>query len=85
MPSEITYMTIINLNGLPIEPLEARKAFKRACGFQVRNNVSITIQDWWLVPKTTNEQLWRNIMEKIKYLDGVDKEFVKSATLISMG
>jgi hypothetical protein len=85
MPSEITYVTIINLNGLPIEPLEARKAFKRACGFQVRNNVSITIQDWWLVPKTTNEQLWRNIMEKIKYLDGVDKEFVKSATLISMG
>jgi hypothetical protein len=85
MPYEITYVTIINLNGLPIEPLEARKAFKRACGFQVRNNVSITIQDWWLVPKTTNEQLWRNIMEKIKYLDGADKEFVKSATLISMG
>jgi hypothetical protein len=36
------------------------------------------------VPETTKEQLWRNIMEKIKYLDGVNKEFVKSATFISM-
>jgi hypothetical protein len=35
--------------------------------------------------ETTKEQLWRNITEKIKYLDGVDEEFVKSATLISMG
>jgi hypothetical protein len=27
------------LNGLPIEPVEARKSFKRACGFQVSDNV----------------------------------------------
>jgi hypothetical protein len=33
----------------------------------------------------TKEQLWKNITEKIKYLDGVDEGFVKSATLISMG
>jgi hypothetical protein len=31
------------------------------------------------------EQLWRNITEKIKCPDGVDEEFVKTATLISMG
>jgi hypothetical protein len=37
------------------------------------------------VSETTKEQLWRNITEKIKYPDGIDKEFVKSATLISMG
>jgi hypothetical protein len=49
------------------------------------DNVSITIQDWRLMLETTKEQLWRNITEKIKYLDGVDEEFVKSATLISMG
>jgi hypothetical protein len=85
MLSGITYMTSLDLNGLPIEPHEARKAFKHACGFQVRDNVSITIQDWQLMPETTKEQLWRNIIEKIKYLDGVDEEFVKSATLISMG
>jgi hypothetical protein len=36
------------------------------------------------MPKTTKEQLWRNIMEKIKYPNGVNEEFVKSATLISM-
>jgi hypothetical protein len=28
---------------LPSEPPEARKAFKRASGFQVRDNVPITI------------------------------------------
>jgi hypothetical protein len=85
MLSEITYVAALDLNELPIEPHKARKAFKCACGFQVRDNVSITIQDWWLVPETTKEQLWRNIMEKIKYPDGVDEEFVKSATLIRMG
>jgi hypothetical protein len=85
MLSEITYVAALDLNELPIEPHEARKAFKCACGFQVRDNVSITIQDWRLVPETTKEQLWRNITEKIKYPDGVDEEFVKSATLIHMG
>jgi hypothetical protein len=86
MLSGISYMIALDLNGLPIEPPEARKVFKRACGFQVRDNVSITIQDWWLVPQTTKEQLlWRNITEKIKYPDCVDKEFVKTVTLISMG
>jgi hypothetical protein len=53
--------------------------------FQVRDNVSITIQDWQLMAQTPKEQLWRNIMEKIKYSDGVDKEFVTIVTLISMG
>jgi hypothetical protein len=85
MSSGITYVTTLDLNDLPIEPPKARKAFKRTCGFQVRDNVSITIQDWCLVPEATREQLWKNITEKIKYPDGVDEEFVKSATLISMG
>jgi hypothetical protein len=85
MSSRITYVKPLDLNGLPIEPPEARKVFKHACGFQVRDNVSITIYDWWLVPETTKEQLWRNIMEKIKYPDGIDDEFVKTETLISMG
>jgi hypothetical protein len=85
MPSRITYITSLDLNDLPIEPPEARKAFKRACRFQVRDNVSITIQDWRLVPEATKEQLWKNITEKIKYPDDVDEGFVKSVTLISMG
>jgi hypothetical protein len=83
--SRITYVTALDLNGLPTEPPEARKAFKCACEFQVRDNFFITIQDWWLVPETTKEQLWRNIMKKIKYPDGIDEEFVKTATLISIG
>jgi hypothetical protein len=78
-------VTTLDLNGLPIEPGEARKVFKCTCRFQVRDNVSITIQDWRLVHEATKEQLWKNIMEKIKYPDGIDEEFVKNATLISMG
>jgi hypothetical protein len=35
--------------------------------------------------EATKEQLWKNIMEKIKYPDGVDEGFVKHAALISMG
>jgi hypothetical protein len=85
MSSGITYVTALDLNDLPIEPPEARKTFKYVCRFQVKDNVSITIQDWRLMPQTTKEQLWRNIMEKIKYLDDVDEEFVKTTTLISMG
>jgi hypothetical protein len=37
------------------------------------------------MPETTREQLWSNIKEKIKYPNGVDEEFVKSVTFISMG
>jgi hypothetical protein len=85
MSSGITYVIALDLNDLPIEPPEARKTFKCVCRFQVKDNVSITIQDWRLMPQTTKEQLWRNIMEKIKYLDDVDEEFVKTTTLISMG
>jgi hypothetical protein len=81
----ITYMNKLDLNVLPTKPTKVRKTFKRACRFQVRNNVSITIQNWWLMPETIKEQLWRNMMKKIKYLDDVDEEFVKSVTFISMG
>jgi hypothetical protein len=66
MSSRITYVAALDLNGLPTEPPGARKAFKHACGFQVTDNISITIQDWWLMSETTKEQLWRNITEKIK-------------------
>jgi hypothetical protein len=56
MSSSVVYMIAPDLNGLPTEPPKVRKAFKRVCEFQVRDNVSITIQDWWLVAQTTREQ-----------------------------
>jgi hypothetical protein len=37
------------------------------------------------MPETTKEQVWSNIKDKIKYPDGIDEEFLKTATLISMG
>jgi hypothetical protein len=42
---DVVYVTKLDLNGLPSEPPKVRKAFKCASGFQVRDNVQITITD----------------------------------------
>jgi hypothetical protein len=84
MPSGIVYVTQLDSNGLPSQPLEARKALKRAFGFQVRDNVSTTIPDWRLVPAIIKEMIWSNMKEKIKFPAGVE-EVVKSVTFINMG
>jgi hypothetical protein len=64
MPSGVVYVAQLDSNGLPSQPLEARKVFKRASGFQVRDNVPITIPDWRLVPATIKEKIWSNMKEK---------------------
>jgi hypothetical protein len=46
MSSGVVYVTKLDSNRLPSEPPEARKAFKRAYKFQVRDNAPITIIDW---------------------------------------
>jgi hypothetical protein len=85
MPSGITYVTMLDFNGLPIEPPEARNVFKGAYGFQVRNNVfhhhsRLTARAWG-----HKGAALKNIMEKIKYPDSADEGFMKSVTLISIG
>jgi hypothetical protein len=64
MLSRVVYVTKLDLNGLPSEPPEARKAFKRASGFQVRDNVPITITDWRQVSATIKEKIWSNMKGK---------------------
>jgi hypothetical protein len=64
MSSDVVYVTKLYSNGLPSEPLEARKVFKRAFGFYVRDNVPITITDWWQVSVTIKEKIWSNMKEK---------------------
>jgi hypothetical protein len=64
MSFDMVYVTQLDSNGLPSQPLEARKAFKRASGFHVRDNVPITIPDWRLVPATIKEKIWSNMNEK---------------------
>jgi hypothetical protein len=67
MPSGVVYVTQLDLNGLPSQPLEARKEFKCTFGFQVRDNVPITIPDWRLVPATIKEKIWSNMKEKNQF------------------
>jgi hypothetical protein len=64
MPSDVVYMIKLDSNGLPSEPPEVRKAFKRAFGFQVRDNVLITITDWQQVPAAIKDKIWSNMKEK---------------------
>jgi hypothetical protein len=47
MLSGVVYVSKLESNVLPSEPPETRKAFKCASEFQVRDNVPITITDWW--------------------------------------
>jgi hypothetical protein len=60
----VVYTTKHDSNELPSEPPEARKTFKRASKFQVRDNVPITITDWRQVPATIKEKIWSNMKEK---------------------
>jgi hypothetical protein len=64
MSSGVVYVTKLYSNGLPSEPPEARKAFKRASEFQVRDNVPITITDWRQVPAAIKDMIWSNMKEK---------------------
>jgi hypothetical protein len=64
MTSGVVYVTKLDSNGLPSEPPEARKALKHGSGFQVRDNVPITITDWQQVPTAIKDKIWSNIKEK---------------------
>jgi hypothetical protein len=64
MSSDIVYMTKLDSNGLPSKPPKARKAFKRASRFQVRDNVLITITDWRQVFVAIKDNIWSNMKKK---------------------
>jgi hypothetical protein len=84
MPSDVVYMTKLDSNGLPSEHPEARKAFKCASRFQVRNNVPITITYWRQVSAAIKDKIWSNMKEKIKFPAGAE-DVVKNAMFINMG
>jgi hypothetical protein len=64
MSFDIVYVTKLDSDGLPSEPPEAKKVFKRAFGFQVRDNIPITITDWWQVTAAIKDKIWSNMKEK---------------------
>jgi hypothetical protein len=64
MSSSVVYMTKLDSNGLPSEPPEVRKAFKRAFGIQVRDKLPITITDWRQVHAAIKDKIWSNMKEK---------------------
>jgi hypothetical protein len=84
MSSSVVYVTKLDSNGLPSEPPKARKASKRASRFHVRDNVSITITDWWQVHVAIKDKIWSNMKEKIKFPAGAE-DVVRNAMFINMG
>jgi hypothetical protein len=84
MSSGVVYVTKLDSNGLPSEPPKARKAFKCASGFQVRDNVSITITDWRQVHVAIKDKIWSNMKEKIKFPASAE-DVMKNAMFINMG
>jgi hypothetical protein len=84
MTSNVVYVTKLDLNRLPSKPHEARKAFKHASGFQVRDNVLITITDWRQVHATIKDKIWSNMKGKIKFPGGTE-DVVKNAMFINTG
>jgi hypothetical protein len=64
MSSGVVYVIKLDSNGLPSELPEARKEFKRASRFQVRDNVPITITDWPSVSAAIKDKIWSNMKEK---------------------
>jgi hypothetical protein len=84
MLSGVVYVTKLDSNRLTSVPPEARKAFKRASGFQVRDNVPITFMGWWQVPAAIKDKIWSNMKEKIKFPAGAE-DVVKNAIFINMG
>jgi hypothetical protein len=83
MSSGVVYVTKLDLNELPSKPPEARKSFKHAFRFQVRDNVPIIITDWWQVPAAIKDKIWSNMKEKIKFPAGAE-DVVKNAMFINM-
>jgi hypothetical protein len=67
MSSGVVYVIKLDSNGLPSEPLEARKAFKHASRFQVGNNVPIIITNWWQVPAAIKDKICSNMKEKSSF------------------
>jgi hypothetical protein len=67
MSSNMVYVTKLDSNGLPSQPPKARKAFKHASRFQVRDNVPITITDWRQVPATIEDKIWSNMKVKSSF------------------
>jgi hypothetical protein len=67
MSSGVVYVTKLDSNGLPSEPPEARKAFKRAFEFQVRDNVPIIITDWRQVHAAIKDKIWSNMKGKSSF------------------
>jgi hypothetical protein len=72
------YITKLNAEGFPEEPLDVVKKFRNACGAIVRDIVPITLQKWKDLDADTRNRLWAKLSESFRVPKGTEDAVRKS-------
>jgi hypothetical protein len=68
-PDETFIITELGPKGQPHQPVAARKKFRIAVGFCVRDILDITWQTWKLVPASKKEECWKKLLTRFVFQD----------------
>jgi hypothetical protein len=72
------YITKLNAEGFPEEPLDVVTKFRNACGAIVRDIVPITLQKWKDLDEDTRNRLWAKLSESFRVPKGTEDAVRKS-------
>ena len=74
----VMYVTKLNAEGFPEEPLDVVTKFRNSCGSTVRDIVPITLQKWKDLDEDTRNKLWAKLSESFKFPKGTEDAVRKS-------
>jgi hypothetical protein len=74
----VMYVTKLNAEGFPEEPLDVVTKFRNSCGSTVRDIVPITLQKWKDLDEDTRNKLWAKLSESFKVPKGTEDAVRKS-------
>jgi hypothetical protein len=72
------YVTKLNADEFPEEPLDVVTKFRNSCESIVRDIVSITLQKWKDLDEDTRNKLWAKMFESFKVPKGIEDAVRKS-------
>jgi hypothetical protein len=74
----VMYVTKLNAEGFPEEPLDVVTKFRNSCGSTVRDIVPTTLQKWKDLDEDTRNKLWAKLSESFKFPKGIEDAVRKS-------
>jgi hypothetical protein len=74
----VMYVTKLNADGFPEEPLDVVTKFRNSCESIVRYIVPITLQKWKDLDEYTRNKLWAKMFESFKVPKGIEDAIRKS-------